>query len=187
MRKMIPFLTIAVATVVLPGILLAQDGPNRERPRGPEAVFERFDANQDGKLTADELPERAKERLQQADKNKDGVVTFDELKARFQERRGAGPKGERPQMYGKGQRPGPPHRPDPAKIFERLDTNNDKVLNLEEFTDGMKMLHQRIQRHRMEMAKRRGPQGQRMGPQGHQHRGPGNWHGPPPHRGPRGY
>lgn len=38
-----------------------------------------FDANQDGKLTADELPERMKSLLERADANKDGVLDRQEV------------------------------------------------------------------------------------------------------------
>ena len=40
-----------------------------------------MDANDDGKLTKDELPERAQQFIQRADTNQDGEVTKDEIQA----------------------------------------------------------------------------------------------------------
>lgn len=72
------------------------------RPEGPnpEVMFKRLDANKDGVITADEIPEGAPERLKrlltQAVKDGDGKITLDELKAAFKARRDAGPRGPRP-------------------------------------------------------------------------------------------
>ncbi len=41
----------------------------------------KFDANEDGALTIDEVPERVWEKVSQADANEDGLVTADELVA----------------------------------------------------------------------------------------------------------
>jgi peroxiredoxin len=46
----------------------------------PERVFGTLDANADGKLTKDELPERLRERMSLADLNGDGSVSLAELK-----------------------------------------------------------------------------------------------------------
>jgi len=46
-----------------------------------DKLFERFDANKDGKLTKDEVPEKAAERVMKADADGDGAVTKDELQA----------------------------------------------------------------------------------------------------------
>lgn len=45
-----------------------------------------------------------------------------------------------------------PPRPTPAELFQRMDTNHDKALSLDEFTVGMKEVHQRL-------AALRGPEG----------------------------
>jgi len=167
MHKKIPLLTIVLAATVLSSDSLGQEGPNKDRRRGPATLFERFDVNQDGKITNDELPERAMERLTKADSDGDGSITRDELKSHFQERRrGGGSKWGR-QTREKSQEPDTPkRRPDPAKIFERLDSNKDKSLSLEEFTEGMKRRHQHAYRHRGK------PQGQHKGMD--QRRGPGS-------------
>jgi acetyl esterase/lipase len=43
--------------------------------------FDRFDANKDGKVTRDEVPERLRERFDSIDANKDGLITPEEQKA----------------------------------------------------------------------------------------------------------
>ena len=44
------FLTV-LAVVVLPQVVAADEGKGPQRP-GPEAIFQRLDANDDGKVTA---------------------------------------------------------------------------------------------------------------------------------------
>ncbi|MGQ9575400.1 MAG: hypothetical protein ACUVUC_08780 [Thermoguttaceae bacterium] len=79
--------------ILLPGfgllgiVLLAQLGRAQEPARpdrpDPTGMFNRLDRNQDGKLTAEELPEALPERLKQlfirADRNGDKTVTLEEL------------------------------------------------------------------------------------------------------------
>jgi Ca2+-binding EF-hand superfamily protein len=60
------------------------DGPRMERGEGDRPgrpFFGRLDANQDGKITKDELPERLRDRFDQFDRNGDGVLSPDELPA----------------------------------------------------------------------------------------------------------
>src|SRR6185295_17362744 len=56
-------------------------------PYNPEEMLKRLDKNGDGKITLDEVPEEAKERigglLKRADKNGDGAVTKEELADAF--------------------------------------------------------------------------------------------------------
>lgn len=103
MRQSLITLTVAGAAASLgllwPSALDAQppggrgQGPGRGGPpsaRPLPAMFERWDANEDGKLTQDEVPEMAWNRLSQADTDGDGMVTRDELAAMMQQR-GGGP------------------------------------------------------------------------------------------------
>lgn len=62
-------------------------------PPSAERLLAHFDANEDGKLTLSELPERMRERLQASDANADGVLDPAEItthlaamKARFESR-----------------------------------------------------------------------------------------------------
>jgi len=59
----------------------------------PEQVFKSLDANKDGKLTKDELPERMADRLILADSNKDGGISQEELTKLFKLLQGGGPFG----------------------------------------------------------------------------------------------
>ncbi|MGD9495419.1 MAG: EF-hand domain-containing protein [Armatimonadota bacterium] len=60
---------------------------------GPGGGFERMDANGDGVLKGDEIPERFRERWMQGDANGDGALTREELQKLWEARRGQGPSG----------------------------------------------------------------------------------------------
>jgi len=77
-------------------------GPGGQRG-GRGRLFERADANGDGKLTKDEMPERMREHLLEADADGDGAVTREELDA-ARERGDWGPRGG-PGRGGPGARP----------------------------------------------------------------------------------
>jgi len=166
MCRVIPGLLTALAVVVLPQIVAAQEAKRPERP-GPEALFKRLDANHDGVVTAAEVPQRAPEGLKRAliraDKNKDKRLTAAEWKQAVEARRKAvGARPAPPRRPGSAHadrphhRPGPPsthrphHRPvahhagpamklpDPKELFIRMDKNRDKQLSFEEFSEGVK-------------------------------------------------
>ena len=87
MRKLLPILTIALAIVVLPSIAMAEEAKKEKKEgpprRDPAQLFQRLDANHDGQLTLDEVPEPMKERfthiLARADKDGDKKVTLEEF------------------------------------------------------------------------------------------------------------
>ncbi len=58
--------------------------------------FDRFDANKDGKLSRDEIPERLRERFDAIDANKDGSITPEEQRAYLAGQRPAAPGGGPP-------------------------------------------------------------------------------------------
>ncbi|MEQ8208395.1 MAG: hypothetical protein RH917_01080 [Lacipirellulaceae bacterium] len=74
-------------------------GPGGERggPQMVEQMMQRTDANGDGQLTPDEVPERMRQMLQGKDTNGDGAISAEELSAAMQDMRGRrrGPGGER--------------------------------------------------------------------------------------------
>ena len=77
--------------------------PDGQQPgRGLERLFER-DADGDGKLSAEELPEPLQDRLERLDANGDGLLDREEL-AQARRRRG---------QRGPGPGPGRPHGPRP--------------------------------------------------------------------------
>lgn len=92
----------------------AAEGMGRRRGQRPRfgRMFQRFDKNNDGKLTENEVPPQAWVRLSQADENNDGAVTQDELRTnrpRGQRGRG-GHRGQGRMMGGgHGHRPHGPH------------------------------------------------------------------------------
>jgi len=85
-----------------------------------------MDANHDGKLTEDELPERGRQRFSGADSDQDGAITLEELK-KFEEKR----------------------RLENAKrMIERLDEDGDGKLALSEIPERMRPRLQPLDRNR---------------------------------------
>lgn len=106
-------------------------GPNGQPPN-PGEMFNRLDANKDGKLTVDELPEQAKERLSPLFQRlgKTELTREDFMKAAEQRgNRPGGPNGG-PPNGGPGQNPG--------ENFNRLDMNKDGKLSLNELPEQLK-------------------------------------------------
>lgn len=105
MIRLVTSVSLALGlTVGLAGIASAEGKDEQRKERGAkhlDKMFERFDANKDGKLTKSEVSERHWERLSKADSNGDGAVTKAELKAKFEEMKAK--RGERGKD-GKGKR-----------------------------------------------------------------------------------
>ncbi|HEX2677982.1 MAG TPA: hypothetical protein VHM19_15115 [Polyangiales bacterium] len=90
--------------------------------------FEKLDANHDGKVSKAELGAEMKEHFAQADANHDGKVTQAEMKASFEAMREKwraehGDQGDK----GKGEHHG--RHPHGARMFDRLDTNEDGAID----------------------------------------------------------
>ena len=83
-----------------------QGAGKRQVPPDFDTMLERFDADGDGVLAEDELPERARRHFERMDADEDGVVTRDE--------HSRGPRRER---------------------FERRDENGDGLLTADELPD----------------------------------------------------
>jgi len=126
-RRMLWF-TAAAALLLLAATTLAQPAGGAGAGRGhggglsADKLFERFDANQDGKLEKDELPARLADKLTKADADADGAITKDELeKARQRLGGGAGgPKGV-------------------DELFKAFDKNGDGVLTQDEVPEKLAM------------------------------------------------
>jgi len=133
-------------------------GPEGERggnQGGPGAMLERMlamDRNGDGKLSADELPERMKPMLERADSNKDGFLDRGELQAMASQRQQpgpGGPEGGRPpgEFFGQmmeradankdGKLSGDELPPFLREQMEALDKNKDGGVDREELQSGM--------------------------------------------------
>ncbi|MBN1588008.1 MAG: EF-hand domain-containing protein [Pirellulales bacterium] len=112
MYRPLPILTIALAIVLLPSLLMAEEAkrPPMARP-GPEGFFKRLDANNDGQITLDEMPGPMKEHfgrlLERVDKNGDKKISLDELKL-------SQLKASRKSLGAPGR-----HRPDGPKVGNR--------------------------------------------------------------------
>jgi Ca2+-binding EF-hand superfamily protein len=120
----------------------AGDRPGGDRPAGergpgdrprfnPEQLFDRFDANKDGKLTLEEVPNEARERLRPIFERSGKESLSKEDLGRLMAQAGGRPGEGRP---GEG-RPGegrPEGRPMLPRLFQRLDANNDGRISKEE-------------------------------------------------------
>jgi Ca2+-binding EF-hand superfamily protein len=90
----------------------------------PQEIFNRFDANKDGKLSKDELPPRLQENFARLDANGDGFLSQEEFA------RAAGP-GQRPP----GAPGGAPNRAELEALFDRTDSNSDGKLTKDEIPE----------------------------------------------------
>jgi hypothetical protein len=95
-------------------IPLVPQAPPQQRGVSTNDLVERllgFDANQDGRITRDELPERMLSLLEQGDTNHDDALDREELR-RMAERNAAQPQ---PPAGGRGRRGGGPQPPPPPQ------------------------------------------------------------------------
>lgn len=128
--------TRIVTTALMAAFVLSAGVASAHRggPRGGEHMFEKADANKDGKITVAEAKKVADERFSLFDMNKDGAVTKEEAKAAWEKKRaemqqkraarGADPsKGKHSEDEKKARH----HRPGKHgdRFFAHLDTNND--------------------------------------------------------------
>lgn len=81
MRKFVLIGGAAMLALGAAGAAYAQGGPREGMRGGPERLFERADADRDGRITRDEMRAAARERFDRVDGNRDGAVTLEEWQA----------------------------------------------------------------------------------------------------------
>ncbi|MFO7902655.1 MAG: EF-hand domain-containing protein [Planctomycetota bacterium] len=123
MLKTLPLLSAALAILLLPWTVSAEDKKDGPPRRGPAAMFDKLDENDDGTISKDEIsekaPDRLKEMLKKSDADGDGKVTREEFRAatkermeamkkRVEQRRKDGPARRKPGAARRGRHPGPP-------------------------------------------------------------------------------
>lgn len=90
-----------------------------------ERLFERFDVNQDGTITQVEIDEMRSSRLAEFDEDGDGSLTLEEYQVLWMD-------AMRPRM---------------VRGFQRLDTDGDAVVTVEEFVEPFDSMVRRLDRN----------------------------------------
>jgi Ca2+-binding EF-hand superfamily protein len=137
--KLIAFVAVVAAACMITGVQ-AEDQP-AQNTAGPAAMFAQLDTNQDGQLTSDEIPAEKKplfERLLRlADKNHDGQLSSAEFIAGIQ-RKPDRPEAAKPSLDDTKE------RPNPEKMFKRLDANGDGKATLDEVPEPRQAMFKRL-------------------------------------------
>ena len=140
------------ATMAGAGFAYAAPGMGRGDMTRAEAqeqasrMFERMDANKDGKLDQADREARQQQRFERLDTDKNGVLSRDEFAANRGKMRGPGDRGPG-DMRGPGKGPGdgPDGKPyrmghkgmmGPGPMMQRMDTNGDGAISQAEFVAG---------------------------------------------------
>ncbi|MEX0978051.1 MAG: hypothetical protein WDZ48_04330, partial [Pirellulales bacterium] len=139
-----PLVTFAAFALLAWPAVAGADEPASDKP-DTAALFGQLDTNKDALLATDEIPEDRKslfERLLRiGDKNKDGQLDADEFAAALADGRKTAdtssdtPRPDRPDAKG---------RPEPGKLFERLDANGDGKVVLDEVPEKRREMFQKL-------------------------------------------
>ena len=155
MKRTTKFAILATVTAAMLGSVAIADGHKKERAemRGDRAerMFERLDADTDGKVTADEMKAAATARFAKRDVDGDGVVSREDRKA-FRAAQREERRSER---------------------FEKMDADSDGMISKEEFAAFTPERGDRAERRKMRRAER----GERRGMRGHHGGKRGERHG----------
>lgn len=116
-------------------------GPGLRGDKGdPREFFGRMDANKDGKLSKDEMPERMRENFGRLDANNDGFVSQEEF-AQAGRQFGKAPPGTPPQRS-----PAAAQRETFEGLFDRTDSNSDGKLTKDEIPEERQMMRAVLER-----------------------------------------
>src|SRR5262245_44824025 len=107
-------------------------GPRGDKGGDPREIFNRLDANKDGKLSKDEMPERIRENFARLDCNDDGFVSQEEF-GRAGQALGKRPPGA-PTAPPQGS-PAAAQRATFESLFDRTDSNSDGKLTKDEIPE----------------------------------------------------
>ncbi|WP_259991832.1 EF-hand domain-containing protein [Sulfitobacter sp. S190] len=127
------------AAAIVAGLLASHADAREDKPARAAAMFERLDANSDGKLSLAEIEARSAERFARADANNDGALSIEELRAAGDARRAK--RADRMMQRldanddGSLTRAEMEARRNPAEMLARLDTDKDGALSAEEFAE----------------------------------------------------
>lgn len=136
----------------------------RKQPGNMEQMLKRLDKNGDSQLTADEIPDRLKQRMSRIDLDNNGVIDQQELRKVAQRmsngqkgssqakskrrRKGSGNKGQSNQPSGKGKPQGKDRDASPDQMIQgmmkRMDKNGDGVITKDEAPERMQRGWERI-------------------------------------------
>ncbi len=147
-RQLSPAGFIAIGAVLCIAASLAADEPQAGGKPDDKStagvLFDKLDANADGQLTTDEVPEDKqtlfRRLLRTSDSDKDGKLSRSEFAAGLESRRPQRPLRETlPE-----QSPGGPLGMDPEKTFARLDANGDGKIVAGEVPDQARGMFERM-------------------------------------------
>ena len=121
----------------------------RSQQRRPDVntMFTRMDQNNDGQLSADEVPNRLMKRMQQIDTDQSDTISKKELVVAFQKRNQSNMQNGSPMQRRKNGERGKMsddmkkktiQELSPEALLSRLDKNNDQMVSIEEVPKRMK-------------------------------------------------
>lgn len=140
---------LSVVLLSAAGVVVAQDAESKPETKSeggaasPASLFEKLDANSDGKLVKDEVPEEQRrffERLVRlGDGNDNGELTREEFeKATSEQTQPGGQPGFGQPGFGQPGQGRNPAAVNPAEFFKRIDRNSDGKLSRDELPDFMR-------------------------------------------------
>lgn len=94
MTRLIAALSLTAALACSASAFAGPAGKDEKKPRDPDQIFKRLDANGDGKLSFEEFKgqrpeERAKKAFARMDANKDDAISREEFKLPERKKKGA--------------------------------------------------------------------------------------------------